>query len=220
MLGEAGAGQGSAPPPGTGLTAGQLLLAEYQSVKDEQKARIGFRDNLLYVTLAAVAGLVAVAAQTGRTPVLLALPPVCVVLGWTYLVNDEKISAIGRYVRTRLAPRLGELAGAGADGAVFGWEDAHRSDARHRMRKIVQCAVDLGAFCGVPLAALVGYWAGAEPRALLLALSVVEAVAVAALAVHFVVYALPFPSPAAAPAPAPPPSPAGSSAVRPAPAAD
>lgn len=27
------------------------------------------------------------------------LPPVSVILGWTYLVNDEKISAIGRYVR-------------------------------------------------------------------------------------------------------------------------
>lgn len=81
------------------VTVGQLLLAEYQSVKDEQKARIGFRDNLLYVTLGVVAAVVAAAAQAKQTSMLLALPPVCVVLGWTYLVNDEKISAIGAYVR-------------------------------------------------------------------------------------------------------------------------
>ncbi len=91
---------------------GQLLLAEYQSVKDEQKARIGFRDNLLYVTLAVVAAVIAAAAQARQTSMLLALPPVCVVLGWTYLVNDEKISAIGRYVRGELTPRLAAVTGA------------------------------------------------------------------------------------------------------------
>ena len=58
------------------------------------------------------------------------------------------------------------------------------------MRKAVQCLVDLSAFCGVPLAALIGYWGGAEGWTLLLTLSAVEAVAVAALAAHFVVYAL------------------------------
>jgi hypothetical protein len=29
-------------------TVGQLLLAEYERLKDEQKTRIGFRDNLIY----------------------------------------------------------------------------------------------------------------------------------------------------------------------------
>jgi hypothetical protein len=191
---------------------GQLLLAEYQSIKEEQRARIGFRDNLLYVTLAAVAGVAAASLEAARATMLLALPPVCVVLGWTYLVNDEKISAIGRYVRTELAPRLGELAGPGAE-AVFGWEAAHRGDARHHSRKAVQCLVDLGAFCVVPLAALVGYWIDAPGRAALLALSVLEALAVLALGVHFVLYALPFATPTPTPlrtpsaTPTPPPSP-------------
>ena len=93
------------------ITTGQLLLAEYQAIKDEQKARIGFRDNLLYVTLAVVAAVIAAAGQAKQTAMLLALPPVCVVLGWTYLVNDDKISAIGKYVRGDLGPRLAELAG-------------------------------------------------------------------------------------------------------------
>jgi hypothetical protein len=171
------------------VTVGQLLLAEYQSVKDEQKARIGFRDNLLYVTLAVVAAVVAAAAQAKQTSMLLALPPVCVVLGWTYLVNDEKISAIGTYVRGELGPRLARL--AGAEGA-FGWENFHRGDTRRVARKAVQLVVDLLAFCVVPLSALVVYWAGGGTSPGLVILSVGEAVAVAALGWYFVRYALPF----------------------------
>jgi hypothetical protein len=34
---------------------------------------------------------------------------VCLILGWTYLVNDEKNSAIGRYIRLTLTDKLGEL---------------------------------------------------------------------------------------------------------------
>ena len=81
-------------PDEQGFTVGQLLLAEYQTIKDEHRARIGFRDNLLYVTLGAVA-VVAAAAQAEQASTLPALPPACVVLGRTYLANDEKIAAIG-----------------------------------------------------------------------------------------------------------------------------
>jgi hypothetical protein len=171
------------------ITDGQLLLAEYQAVKDEQKARIGFRDNLLYVTLAVVAAVIAAAGQAEQTAMLLALPPVCVVLGWTYLVNDDKISAIGRYVRGELGPRLAEL--AGSEGA-FRWETFHLSDARRVSRKAVQLVVDLLAFCVVPLSALVVYWAGGGTTPGLVVLSVIEALTVAGLAVNIVLYAVPF----------------------------
>ncbi|WP_225834699.1 hypothetical protein [Streptomyces sp. NK08204] len=177
--------------PERDVTVGQLLLTEYQTIKDEQKTRIGFRDNLLYVTLTVVAAVIAAAAQAERTEMLLALPPVCVVLGWTYLVNDQKISAIGAYVRGELGPRLAEL--VRAEGAqVFQWEVAHRGDARRFSRKVVQCVVDLLAFCVVPLSALVVYWAGGEVSAGLGALSVLEAGSVVGLGVYIVQYALPF----------------------------
>ncbi|MER5431117.1 hypothetical protein [Streptomyces sp. NPDC002588] len=181
------------------VTVGQLLLAEYQSVKDEQKARIGFRDNLLYVTLTVVAAVIAAAAQAGQAAMLLALPPVCVVLGWTYLVNDEKISAIGRYVREDLGPRLGAYAVPDGGFAAFGWESAHRGDARRTSRKAVQLIVDLTAFCAVPLAALAVFWADGdrEGGALLVALSVAEALTVLGLATQIVRYTRPAPAPAA-----------------------
>ncbi|XUL91184.1 hypothetical protein ACQ86D_34950 [Streptomyces galilaeus] len=180
--------------PERDVGAGQLLLAEYQSVKDEQKARIGFRDNLLYVTLGVVAAVVAAAAQAKQTTMLLALPPVCVVLGWTYLVNDEKISAIGAYVREDLGPRLAALAEPAEPAGgfrAFGWETAHRGDPRRRSRKVIQTLVDLTAFCAVPLAALVVFWADRDSSGggLLVVLSVLEALAVTGLASQVVWYA-------------------------------
>ncbi|MEV6962929.1 hypothetical protein AB0M97_27955 [Streptomyces sp. NPDC051207] len=175
--------------PEQDVTVGQLLLAEYQTVKDEQKARIGFRDNLLYVTLAVVAAVIAAAAQAKQPAMLLALPPVCLVLGWTYLVNDEKITAIGHYVRDELGPRLARLASADGSFPTFGWEAYHRGDTRRRSRKRIQAVIDLTAFCGVPLAALVVFWASEEGGALLVALSVLEALAVAGLGIQVLLYA-------------------------------
>ncbi|WP_019073118.1 hypothetical protein [Streptomyces hokutonensis] len=178
--------------PERDVTTAQLLLAEYQTVKDEQKTRIGFRDNLLYVTLTVVAAVIAAAAQAQRSEMLLALPPVCVVLGWTYVVNDEKISAIGTYVRDDLGPRLAELAQA---QEVFAWESAHRSDTRRRSRKVIQSSIDLLAFCVVPFAGLVVYWAAGQTTPGLLALSVAEALTVVGLGHQVLSYARPLNSP-------------------------
>lgn len=175
--------------PEQDVTVGQLLLAEYESVKSEQRARIGFRDNLLYVTLAVVAAVIAATAQAERPSMLLALPPVCLVLGWTYLVNDEKISAIGLYVRDDLGPKLAELAAHTSGFATFGWEAYHRGDTRRRSRKRIQTVIDLTAFCAVPLAALVVFWVTGDAGGLLIALSVLEALAVAGLAAQVVWYA-------------------------------
>ena len=178
----------SEPP----VTTAKLLLVEYERLKDEQKTRIGFRDSLVYATLASMAGVVAATlTPRGDVALLLLLPPVCVVLGWTYLVNDEKVSAIGRYVRVALAPRLAELAGATEDEAraVFGWETAHRTDAGRRLRKYSQLVVDLGTFCVPALAALVFFWVVAAHRADLIVVSVVEAVLAVLLAVQIVRHA-------------------------------
>ncbi|MGW1781770.1 hypothetical protein ACWCQQ_21880 [Streptomyces sp. NPDC002143] len=51
-----------------------MLLVELPRVEDEHKKRIGFRDNLLYATLAVAADVIAVVAQ--RAALLLALPQV------------------------------------------------------------------------------------------------------------------------------------------------
>ncbi|MFD4538030.1 hypothetical protein ACFWNL_36500 [Kitasatospora sp. NPDC058397] len=168
------------------ITVGKLLLAEYDRVKEEQKTRIGFRDNLLYVTLAAMVTVLIGAAQTRQPALLLALPAATSILGWTYLANDQKISAIGRYVRTDLGPRLAAL--AGEHESLFGWESAHRSDGHRKQRKIIQCVVDLTAFAAVPTASLAAFWVYGAGVTLPIILSVLEVLAIVVLAAQIVQY--------------------------------
>jgi hypothetical protein len=129
---------------------GDALMAEYAALKAEQLARIGTRDNLLYATLASVGAVVAAALTARQAACLLMVPPACTVLGWTYLANDSKISAIREYTRAVLAPRLDAL---GA-GPAFGWESAHLNDALYAARRGVHHAVDLLMFAVTPAAAL------------------------------------------------------------------
>ncbi len=169
------------------VTTGKVFVVEYEQIKEEQRARVGFRDNLLYVTLAAMAAVVAAALQArAGANVLLLLPPVSVVLGWTYLVNDEKISAIGRYIREQLAPQLAVL--TGEQDPIFGWEVAHRNDRRRVSRKYLQLAVDLATFCVAPLVAIVIYCVSGPTTLPFVAVSVIELLAIGVLAWQIAVY--------------------------------
>ncbi len=87
-----------------------VYLQEYGKLKDEQAQRIGFRDNLLYVTLALFGTVLALAMGGNANPyALLVLPWASLVLGWTYLVNDWKITAIGQYIRYTLPDTFSEV---------------------------------------------------------------------------------------------------------------
>ncbi|MEU1133731.1 hypothetical protein ABZ383_28380 [Streptomyces sp. NPDC005900] len=165
------------------VTESKILLAEYDRLKEEQKTRIGFRDNLLYFTLAAATAIVAITAQSGRSRLLLSVPAICLILGWTYLVNDEKISVIGHYVRDRLGPRLGEL--ASAQGALFEWEVYHRSVAGRAVRKRLQTAVDLFTYLVLPMVCTTAFWCSAAVQPLLVLASLGQTLALAVLGWRF-----------------------------------
>jgi hypothetical protein len=151
-------------------------MAEYQQLKSEQVARIGFRDNLLYVTLVAIAGTLTITHSAHSRAYLLLVPPVAFVLGWTYLCNDNLITAIGRYVREH--PAL----------PVMGWECEHPADRHRGSRKLIQLVVDLATFCGSSLIALAAFWL-APGGPLTLAASIAEATAAVILAWQFILYA-------------------------------
>lgn len=127
------------------VSLGVLLAQEYERLKEEQAQRISTRDNLIYATLVSIAAVAVGTLQTEAIDLLLLLTPGCTILGWTYLVNDEKISAIGRYIRLDLARRLAEV--IETHPPVFGWETFHRSDDRRRSRKRWQLVIDLMTFC-------------------------------------------------------------------------
>jgi hypothetical protein len=146
----------------------EIYLKEYEKLKDEQTQRIGFRDNLIYVTLG-VFGTVLTFAVSNKANyyALLIIPWVCLILGWTYLVNDEKITAIGRYIRLTLAEKIKENTDNVKTESILGWEIAHRSDNRRKRRKIEQLVVDQITFVISGIVALLAFWI-LVPKSLLL----------------------------------------------------
>ena len=121
----------------------EVYLQEYSKLKDEQISRIGFRDNLLYVTLVVFGGILSfsVSKQVDYYALLI-IPWVCIILGWAYVINDEKITAIGKYIRLNLVDKVRKQIGNSDIESIFGWEIAHRSDSRRRRRKIEQLIID------------------------------------------------------------------------------
>jgi hypothetical protein len=173
--------------PDDELTPGHLLLIEYKQLKQEQLARIGIRDNLVYVTLASLAAVVAATVQVHVDELLLLLPPVCFILGWTYLLNDEKVSAIGRYIRRVLTPQLEQL--LKAEMPLFGWENEHRAGTGRRFRKVGQLVVDIATFCLPAVLAVTAFGADGPPSRTVLVILIAEAVGVVVLAVAIVAHA-------------------------------
>lgn len=163
-------------------------LAEYDALKAEQTSRIALRDRLMYAALAALAATLALVIQpAGRPYLLLLLPLVCIVLGWTYFANDQKISAIGRYLGRHLASAL--VTSDGGVGGVLAWESVHRCDPLWRLDKFAQLAVDLLMFVVPSLLSTVLYWSAGGVRADLLVLSIIEALVTLGFAARVVVAA-------------------------------
>jgi hypothetical protein len=168
----------------------ELFLKEYDKLKSEQIQRLGFRDNLIYANLIAMTGIIAIGAtDVVRILLLLILPMICVVLGWVYLVNDEKISAIGRYIRYTLTDKVKEAAKI-TDPNIFGWETAHRSDERRISRKYIQLFVDLFVFVLPGFVAITIFWLNA-PNILvpLRWIAIVEGILLAFLGIQIYIYA-------------------------------
>ncbi len=135
------------------LPTTDVHLSEYWKLKDEQTKRIEFRDQLIHVHLALVGAATGWGLTHSDPRVFLIVPWICVIMGWSYLVNDDHISALGTYIRLELRPRLKEAVGL-TDRDLLGWEIAHRSDDRRLQRKVIQYLVDLLTFVFSGLIAL------------------------------------------------------------------
>lgn len=137
----------------------EVYLQEYEKLKDEQTQRIGFRDNLLYFTLGVFGAVISFAVSNkANYYALLVIPWVCLILGWTYLVNDEKITAIGRYIRLTLVEKIKEETANDDIESIFGWEIAHRKDQRRKRRKIEQLIIDQITFVFSGIIGLIAFW--------------------------------------------------------------
>lgn len=170
----------------------EILLEEYKVLKAEQSKRIGFRDNLLYVTLGLFGAIASFAlTSTKGHYAFLVIPWICLVMGWTYVVNDEKISAIGRYVRDTLDARLCNLMGGATDDQhLFGWETVHRDDTRRKSRKRLQLLIDEITFVFSGLVALLIFWLLVPQVSMpLIVLSAIEVLLLLGLGIEIAIYA-------------------------------
>lgn len=168
-----------------------VYLREFDKLKSEQIARIGFRDNLIYVTIVAVGGILSFALTSlPNYNALLLVPWATLILGWTYLVNDEKISAIGKYIRLTLVEKIRENIGKIDVEILFGWEIAHRSDSRRVRRKIEQLFIDEITFVFSGFIGLILFWL-LSPNSHLIAqiASVIEFLLLIILGLEIAIYA-------------------------------
>lgn len=168
-----------------------VYLLEYEKLKEEQAQRIGFRDNMLYVTLGVFGGILSFALSgKNNNYALLVIPWVCLILGWAYLVNDEKITAIGRYIRYTLVDKIKELSNNAETEYIFGWEIAHRSDKRRIRRKIEQLIIDEITFVISGIFALIAFcFLAPRPHWTILLLCFMELALLIALGIEILIYA-------------------------------
>ncbi|WP_088346941.1 MULTISPECIES: hypothetical protein [Rhodomicrobium] len=111
-----------------------ILLLEYEKLKDEQRARITIRENLLYIALIVFGAVFSTLfTMAGFDIGYLVLTPVLFVISNAYYYNDEMISRSNLYIRTSLAPRLAAATGLPAH-ELFGWEGFVRRTRRVRRR--------------------------------------------------------------------------------------
>jgi len=134
-----------------------VYLNEYRKLKDEQIARIVMREHLVYVTLGVFGGVSSYALlHEDQHYAFLVIPWVCLILGWTYLMSDEKVSAIGRYIREELTKELEKLTGADTH-LLLRWEVVHRDDELRMIRKVFQLIMDEITFVISGVIALVAF---------------------------------------------------------------
>src|SRR5262245_18468258 len=99
-----------------------VLLIEYEKVRDEQRARITMRENLYYTTLIVLGAVFsALLSMPGIDFGYLVLTPILFVLSHSYYFNDEIVGRMNTYVRESLGPRIAAAMDLKSE-ELFQWE--------------------------------------------------------------------------------------------------
>jgi hypothetical protein len=154
----------------------EMYKSEYEKLKEEQLQRILYRDvtipfSIFIGSAPFISSAFSKDAGLYSNNLLLLVPIICITLGATYVVNDERISVIGDYIKedlrieiynflhgkdVRNVPNVDEKKKLISDTErFFGWESSPRRKANQRVRKISQLFVNLVVFIGSSLTALI-----------------------------------------------------------------
>jgi hypothetical protein len=109
----------------------------FDFLKGEQLERIKQRDAFLNLNIVAV-GIVAAIATEGptRAAAWLAIPWVTVLLGWAYLSNDDKVTAISQHMRAALDP----------SSPLLAWESGPKGFLAPKLRRSAENVVFIVSF--------------------------------------------------------------------------
>ena len=134
-----------------------MHLAEYEQLKLEQTHRLSVRDNLIYVMLTVFGAIISYSlSDPQHHHSLLILPWAALILGWTYLLNDQKVSEIRRYLNTVFISNIKKTCPE-KKSDVFGWEAFYGESKYRRLKKFFQLFVNLTVFCFSGIAGLAIY---------------------------------------------------------------
>ena len=134
-----------------------MHLAEYEQLKLEQTHRLNVRDNLIYVMLTVFGAIISYSlSDSQHHHSLLILPWAALILGWTYLLNDQKVSEIRKYLNTVFISNIKKTCPEKKTD-VFGWENFYSESKYRRLKKIFQLFVNLTVFCFSGIAGLAIY---------------------------------------------------------------
>lgn len=165
-----------------------FFFKEFEKLKDEQNKRIEFRDHMIYITLGVIGGVFSfILEKPEYITALLVLPFVNIILGWTYLMNDKKISEIGDYIREVLIPKI-ELSLRDDNLNIYpSWEEYHKMLPDRRKTKIFQLVLDLLLFSLTSaLSVVLFFFNVSEINKLQLFVIIFESLIVVFLAIQFI----------------------------------
>ncbi|RKR80399.1 hypothetical protein BDD43_0504 [Mucilaginibacter gracilis] len=136
-----------------------FILKEFEKLKDEQNKRIEFRDQMIYLTLAAIGTVFSFALGNPKLAVtLLVLPFVCLIMGWTYLANDLKITQINSFIKDILIDELNKRLTVLPIDATKSWESFVIKDRTRVPKKKIQLMVDLFTFVLPAFIAIISFY--------------------------------------------------------------
>lgn len=167
-----------------------FLIKEYEKLKDEQYKRIEFRDHMIYLTLGAIGTIFSFSLEKPNFNIaLLVLPFICIVLGWSYLSNDEKITSIGNYIKNVLIPKIDASPEDNLLSLKENWENFIKKDPKRISRKRFQLFVDLSIYCISGIVSIIAFYIlHTQFSIFMYIISILEIILLTYLAIQFVRY--------------------------------
>lgn len=130
------------------------MTDEHMTLKTEQLERIKQRDTFLNLNIVALGVFAAIAVQNQKQAAAwLVVPWLTAIIGWAYLSNDDKVTAIARHLTATVDTRT----------AALSWEAGQKGLLPLWVRRLAEVVVFLLSFV-LPTPVAIALYATAYPE--------------------------------------------------------